>query len=154
MTIDVGAQAPDFALKDQHGSRVRLSDLLGDQLVMVVFYPFSFTGICTGEMTAIRDSLTELESDDIQVVAVSCDAMSTQRVFADQEQLTFPVLSDFWPHGEVAAAYGVFDENRGAALRGTFLIDRAGVVRWRVVNGLGEPRTLSDYKTVLGDLVR
>lgn len=154
MTIDVGARAPDFALKDQHGATVRLSDLLGDRLVLVVFYPFSFTGICTSEMTSIRDSQGQLEADGIQVVAISCDAMSTQRVFADREQLTFPVLSDFWPHGEVATAYGVFDDTRGAARRGTFLIDRDGVVRWRVVNDIGEARTLSDYRTVLGDLTR
>ncbi|HET7327525.1 MAG TPA: peroxiredoxin [Nocardioidaceae bacterium] len=153
MTIDVGAHAPDFALHDQHGRTVRLSDFRGDRLVLIVFYPWSFTGICTSETREIQDSLPQLEDDDVQVLAISCDAMSTQRVFADKEGLTYPVLSDFWPHGEVASAFGVFDAERGAALRGSFLVDREGVVRWRVVNGIGEARTLSDYRAVLGDLV-
>lgn len=153
MTIDVGAQAPDFALKDQHGATVRLSDFRGDKLTMVVFYPWSFTGICTSEMCEIRDALPQLEADEVQVLAVSCDAMPTQRVFADQQGLTYPVLSDFWPHGEVASDYGVFDSERGAALRGTFLVDREGIVRWQVVNGIGEARTLSDYRAVVGDLL-
>jgi len=154
MTIDVGAQAPDFALKDQHGQTVRLSDFRGDRLVLVVFYPWSFTGICTSEVCEIRDALPQLEDDNVQVLAISCDAMPTQRVFADQEGLTYPVLSDFWPHGEVASAYGVFDAERGAALRGSFLVGTDGVVLWRVVNGIGQPRTLSDYRAVLGDPVR
>jgi peroxiredoxin len=152
--IGTGAQAPDFALQDQHGQTVRLSGFRGDRNVLLVFYPFSFTGICTREMCEIRDSLPQIEDDNVQVLAVSCDALSTQRVFADREGLTYPVLSDFWPHGEVARAYGVFDETRGAALRGSFLVDRAGTIRWSVVNTMGQPRTLSDYRAVLGDLVR
>jgi mycoredoxin-dependent peroxiredoxin len=154
MTIDVGDEAPDFALPDQHGATVRLSDLVRDRLVLVVFYPLSFTGVCTGEMTAIRDAASQLDDDGVQPVAISCDAMPTQRVFSDQEQLTFPVLSDFWPHGEVASAYGVFDDQRGIARRGTFLVDHERVVRWRVVNDIGEARTLGDYRAVLGDLNR
>ncbi|MPZ94872.1 MAG: redoxin domain-containing protein [Propionibacteriales bacterium] len=150
--IEVGDKAPDFALKDQHGETVSLADFRGDKAVLLVFYPWSFTGVCTGEMCEIRDALPDLEGEDAQVLAVSCDAMPTQRVYADQEGLTFPVLSDFWPHGEVATAYGVFDAERGTARRGTFAIDRDGVVRWRVVTGLREPRTVSDYRAVLREL--
>jgi mycoredoxin-dependent peroxiredoxin len=117
-----------------------------------VFYPWSFTGICTSEMCEIRDALPRLHGDDSIVLAVSCDAMFTQRVFAEREGLEYPVLSDFWPHGAVASAYGVFDDNLGAALRGTFVIDKQGIVRWRVVNAVGEARSLDDYQKVLADL--
>jgi alkyl hydroperoxide reductase subunit AhpC len=78
--------------------------------------------------------------------------MFTQRVFAEKEGYEFPVLADFWPHGAVAQSYGIFDEARGCALRGTFIIDKEGIVRWQVVNGLGDARNLDDYKTALAAL--
>lgn len=152
MAVDVGAAAPDFALKDQHGQTVALSHYRGRQNVLLVFYPWSFSRICTDEMREIRDALPTLQREDTAVFAVSCDAMFTQRVYAEQEGLAYPVLSDFWPHGAVAAAYGVFDERLGAAVRGSFVIDKDGVVRWRVVNGVGEARALSDYQSVLNGL--
>jgi mycoredoxin-dependent peroxiredoxin len=153
MTIDVGAAAPDFALKDQHGQTVALSDYRDRKNVLLVFYPWSFSRICTSEMCEIRDALPRLQGEDAEVVAVSCDAMFTQRVYAEQEGLDYPVLSDFWPHGAVASAYGVFDDRLGAAVRGSFVIDRDGVVAWRVVNGVGEARALRDYQAALCDLV-
>jgi mycoredoxin-dependent peroxiredoxin len=149
MSIDVGATAPDFALKDQHGQTVSLSDYRGKSHVLLVFYPWSFSRICTSEMCEIRDALPTLEREDTRVLAVSCDAMFTQRVYAEQEGLEYPVLSDFWPHGAVASAYGVFDDNLGAAVRGSFVIDKDGVLRWSVVNAVGEARSLHDYQTVL-----
>jgi mycoredoxin-dependent peroxiredoxin len=149
MSIDVGATAPDFALKDQHGQTVSLSDYRGKSHVLLVFYPWSFSRICTSEMCEIRDALPTLEREDTRVLAVSCDAMFTQRVYAEQEGLEYPVLSDFWPHGAVASAYGVFDDNLGAAVRGSFVVDKDGVVRWRVVNAVGEARSLGDYQAVL-----
>jgi mycoredoxin-dependent peroxiredoxin len=152
MSIDVGAAAPDFALKDQHGQTVSLSDFHGRQNVLLVFYPWSFSRICTSEMGEIRDALSTLQGPDSAVLAVSCDAMFTQRVYAEQEGLEYPVLSDFWPHGAVASSYGVFDDQLGAAVRGSFVIDRDGVVAWRVVNGVGEARTLSEYQSVLKGL--
>jgi peroxiredoxin len=152
MSIDVGATAPDFALKDQHGQTVSLSDFRGKSSVLLVFYPWSFSRICTSEMCEIRDALPTLQRGDSQVLAVSCDAMFTQRVYAEQEGLEYPVLSDFWPHGAVASTYGVFDDNLGAAIRGSFIIDKDGVVRWRVVNPVGEARSLGDYQTVLESL--
>jgi mycoredoxin-dependent peroxiredoxin len=152
MPIDVGAGAPDFALKDQHGQTVSLTDYRDKKNVLLVFYPWSFSRICTSEMCEIRDALPAVQDDDAVVLAVSCDAMFTQRVYAEQEGLVFPVLSDFWPHGAVASAYGVFDEQLGAALRGSFIIDKTGTVQWRVVNGVGEARALGDYQAVLGRL--
>lgn len=152
MAVEIGSKAPDFELKDQHGSVVKLSDFQGDKNVVLLFYPFSFTGVCTGELCALRDELPTFVNDDVQLLAVSCDSMFTQKVFAEKEGLEYPVLSDFWPHGDVAKAYGVFNEEKGCAVRGTFVIDKQGVVRWTVVNGLPDARDLNDYVKALGAL--
>ncbi len=122
----IGATAPDFTLKDQYGQDVSLAGFRGDKAVVVVFFPFAFSGICTGELCEIRDDLGAFANDDVQVLAVSCDHMFTQRAYADAQGYFFPVLSDFWPHGQVAQDYGVFRPDGGFATRGTFLIDRAG----------------------------
>jgi peroxiredoxin len=148
----VGDTAPSFALKDQHGELVSLEDFRGKKHVVVVFYPFAFSGICTGELREIRDGLEDFEADDIQVVAVSCDAIYSLRAWADAEGHFFPLLSDFWPHGATARAYGVFSEENGFAIRGTFLVDRDGVVRWTLVNGPGEARDFGGYRTALAEL--
>ncbi|QHY95306.1 Putative peroxiredoxin [Streptomyces sp. S4.7] len=175
--IPVGSQAPDFALKDNHGRTVRLFDLRGGQgadggvvggpdggvdgaqdsdgdgrNVVLVFYPFAFTGVCTGELHALRDQLPSFVNDDTQLLAVSTDSIHTLRIFAEQEDLEFPLLSDFWPHGETSRAYGIFDEEKGCALRGTFVIDKRGVVRWSVVNGLPDARDLDEYVKALAAL--
>ncbi|RFU40940.1 peroxiredoxin [Actinomadura logoneensis] len=153
MAVEVGGVAPDFELKDQHGTPVRLSDFRGGRNVVLVFFPLAFSGVCTGELCAIRDELPTLVGDDeTQVVAVSVDSMFAQRAWSEQEGYEFPVLADFWPHGEVARAYGVFDEERGVALRGTFVIDREGVVRWKVVNAIPDARDLDEYRKALASL--
>jgi peroxiredoxin len=145
----IGTLAPDFALPDQHGRTVRLADFHGRKNVVLVFYPFAFTGVCAGELQALQAELESFRREDAEVLAVSCDSMHAQRVFSDQEGLDFPLLSDFWPHGAAARAYGVFAEDKGCALRGTFLIDRAGTVRWSVVNELPDARDLHDYVKAL-----
>ena len=152
MTIAIGDVAPDFELKDQSGSKVSLSLFKGKKNVVLVFIPFSFTGTCTGELCAIRDDISAFENDNVQVLAVSCDSMHTQKIFAAQEGYTFPVLADFWPHGAAAKAYGIFNEDIGCALRGTFIIDKAGIVCWSVVQGLGDARNNGDYKTAIAAL--
>ncbi|MEU3251687.1 peroxiredoxin [Streptomyces sp. NPDC006997] len=152
MAIQVGEKAPDFELKDNHGRTVRLSDLRGDKNVVLLFYPFAFTGVCTGELCEVRDNLPRFSDRDTQVLAVSNDSIHTLRVFAEQEGLEYPLLSDFWPHGETSRAYGVFDEAKGCAVRGTFVIDKEGVVRWTVVNGLPDARDLNEYVTALDTL--
>ncbi len=155
----VGAQAPDFALNDQHGAQVRLrptgpegpedTEGAGTGHTVVVFYPFAFTGVCTGELKALEEAQPRFAALDARVLAVSCDSMFSLRVFAERESLTFPLLSDFWPHGAVARDYGVFDADRGCALRGTFVIDRTGTIRWQVVNAIPDARTVDDYLTAL-----
>jgi mycoredoxin-dependent peroxiredoxin len=145
----VGSPAPGFALPDQHGRTVRLEDFRGRRNVVLVFYPFAFTSVCAGELQALQAQSAAFEREDAQILAVSCDSMHTLRVFSDQEGLDFPLLSDFWPHGEAARAYGVFAEDKGCALRGTFVIDRSGVVRWSVANALPDARDLHEYVKAL-----
>lgn len=150
--VEVGSPAPDFTLKNQHGEDVSLSALRGRNVV-VVFYPFAFSGICTGELCEIRDNLNIFSGADAEVLAISCDPMFSLRAFADQDGYSFSLLSDFWPHGEVARSYGIFEEGPGAAARGTYLIDREGIVRWKIENGLGEARDLAAYREALESLV-
>ena len=150
--LAVGDTAPEFTLKDQNGQDTTLSQFRGEKNVVVVFYPFAFSGICTGELCEIRDNLGGFVADDVQVLAISCDHMFSQRAWADKEGYFFPLLSDFWPHGDVARAFGVFHESAGAAVRGTFLIDREGVIRWSLVNEIGEGRDFAGYHEALAGL--
>jgi mycoredoxin-dependent peroxiredoxin len=153
LSVEVGASAPDFELKDQHGTPVKLSDFRGNKNVVLVFYPLAFSGVCTGELCTIRDELPSLGGDDtVQVLAVSVDSVWALRTWADQEKYQFPLLSDFWPHGGVAQQYGVFDDERGIAIRGTFIIDTEGVVRWKVVHGPAEARDFDEYRKALAEL--
>ncbi|CAN5181438.1 peroxiredoxin [soil metagenome] len=152
MTIEIGDEAPDFTLKNQRGQDVTLSSFRGVKSVVVIFYPFAFSGICTGELCEIRDNVTDFSSDEIEVLAVSCDPMFSLRAFAEKESYEFSLLSDFWPHGATAKTYDVFNETIGAALRGTFIIDLAGIVRWKVENGLPDARDIDAYRDALSSL--
>ena len=152
MTLTIGQIAPDFELVNQHGEKVSLVSFKGEKNVVVLFYPFAFSGICTGELCALRDDLSAFQNESVQLLAISCDPVFSQRAFADHEGYKFPLLSDFWPHGEVSKTYGVFDEERGRATRGTFVIDKAGIVRWQVINRAGDARNVGDYKTAIAAL--
>jgi peroxiredoxin (alkyl hydroperoxide reductase subunit C) len=150
--LAVGDRAPDFSLKDQNGQDVSLAHFRGSKNVVVVFYPFAFSGICTGELCEIRDNLGAFVSDRVQVLGISCDHMFSQRAWADKEGYFFPLLSDYWPHGAVARSFGIFQEQAGAARRGTFLMDRDGVIRWSLVNEIGQARDFSGYHAALAEL--
>jgi peroxiredoxin len=152
MAVEIGDQAPDFVLKDQHGTDVKLSALRGTKNVVLVFYPLAFSGVCSGELCEMRDSFPESEREDVEVLTVSVDSVYVHRTWAETEGYEFGLLSDFWPHGEVAKAYGVFDDERGLATRGTFIIDKEGVVRWKVVNAIPQARDLAEYKKALAEL--
>lgn len=153
MAIDVGQPAPGFTLQDQNGADVSLSDFAGEKAVALVFYPFTFTGICEGELCALRDDLGRYEAAGVQVLAVSCDSKNSQKVWAEQEGYTFPLLSDFWPHGATAQAYGVFNEAVGCANRATFLIGRDGVVVDAfATDSLGTAREQARYEEALARL--
>jgi mycoredoxin-dependent peroxiredoxin len=152
MTVEVGSQAPDFTLKSQYGSEVSLKDFRGDKAVLLVFYPFAFSGICTGELCSVRDDLSSFQNDDVQVLGVSCDTTWSLKVWAGQEGYEFPLLSDFWPHGAVSESYGVFSSDLGFAFRGTFLIDKDGVVRFAEHNGPGDARDQQGWRDALKQL--
>jgi mycoredoxin-dependent peroxiredoxin len=149
MAPEVGTEAPDFTLKDQNNQEVTLSSFRGDRSVLVVFYPFAFSSICTGELCAVRDDLGSFQNSDVQVLAISVDHPFTLKAWADAQQFDFPLLADFWPHGKVAQDYGVFNAKAGFALRGTFLVDTAGTVRFAEVNGPGEARDQEAWKKAL-----
>ena len=148
----VGSVAPDFELTNQHGQKVSLASFRDKKNVVVLFYPFAFSGICTGELCALRDDLAPFQNDQVELLAISCDPMYSLKAFADAEKYEFSLLADFWQNGEVAKKYGVFQEERGFATRGTFVIDKSGTIRWSVVNGPGEARILTDYKAALAAL--
>jgi peroxiredoxin len=152
MTVEVGQQAPDFTLRDQNREEVTLSSFRDRTSVLLVFYPFAFSRICTGELCQVRDELPRFEQSGVQVLAVSVDSAHVLRAYAAQEGYRFPLLSDFWPHGEVARTYGVFNEISGMANRGTFLIDRAGIVRFAEVNQVGEKRDQSAWHEAMAQL--
>jgi peroxiredoxin len=152
MPIEVGEQAPDFVLKDQNNQEIRLSDFRGSKNVLLVFYPLAFTGTCQGERCQVRDNIGDFQSATVQVLAISVDSVYSHKVWAEREGYDFPLLSDFWPHGEVAHAYGVFNPAKGFANRGTFVIDREGIVRYAEMNGPGEARDQEAWRKALGSL--
>ena len=152
MAIEIGDEAPDFELPDQHGTPVKLSSFRGAKNVVLVFYPLAFSGVCSGELCALREDFPEVNRDDVALLTVSIDSVFTHRAWSDQENFQFSLLSDFWPHGGVAQQYGVFDEGKGIATRGTFVIDKHGIVRWRVVNPIPQARDIADYQKALASL--
>jgi peroxiredoxin len=152
MTLTIGSPTPAFELPNQHGEKVSLASFKGKRNVALLFYPFAFSGICTGELCAIRDDMNSFQNENVQLLAISCDPIFSQRAYAEKEGYKFPVLSDFWPHGVVSKAYGVFEEARGCAIRGTFIIDKEGILSWQVVNGMGDVRNILDYKSAIAAL--
>ncbi|CAN5190972.1 MAG: peroxiredoxin [Nocardioides sp.] len=142
--LAVGELAPDFTLRDQFGADFTLSNHRGTKAVAIFFYPWAFSGVCTGEMTQIRDRLDEFMTFDTEVIGISCDPMFSLRQFADTDGLNFPLLSDFWPHGAVADAYEVLDPLTGAARRSTYVVDRDGVLRWAVHNAIPDGRDVDE----------
>jgi mycoredoxin-dependent peroxiredoxin len=152
MPIDIGSTAPEFTLKDQNNQEVRLADFRGRRAVLLVFYPLAFTGTCQGELCQVRDNLADFVNDRVQLLTVSVDSPYSHKVWADREGYDFPLLSDFWPHGAVAQAYGVFNSERGFANRGTFLVDREGVVRFAEMTMPWEPRDQDGWRKALAAL--
>jgi peroxiredoxin len=150
-TLRVGDPVPDLTLPDTHGTPVALSELRGEPLVLV-FVPFAFSCTCTGELGELRDEIGLFDDAGARLVAVSCDAMFTLRAWAEREGYPFDLLSDFWPHGAAARAFGVLDESTGHALRGSFLVDADGVLRWSLVHPRGRARPLEAYREALATL--
>ena len=151
--LSLGGPAPDFTLRDQFGQDIRLSSYRGTKAVVIFFYPYAFSGVCTGEMAGIRDRLDEFLTFDTEVLAISCDPVYALRAFADQDGLNFPLLSDFWPHGDVSRSFDVFDEKKGCSRRSSYVIDKDGMVRWAVHNAMPEGRDLDEHLNQLTVLV-
>ncbi|WP_432851369.1 peroxiredoxin [Amycolatopsis sp. CA-161197] len=152
MAVEVGTPAPDFTLNDYNKQPVTLSSFKGDKPVLLVFFPFAFSGTCTGELCQLRDEFADYDTQGVQILGVSVDAVFSLKVWAEQQNYQFPLLSDFWPHGAVAQTYGVFNDKAGMALRGTFLIDTDGIVRFAEVNQPGEARDQSAWKKAVAEL--
>ena len=152
MPLAVGTRAPDFLLKDQNNQDVRLSDFHSRKAVLLVFYPLTFTGTCRGELTAIRDDIDRYVNDDVQTLAISVDSVYSHKVWSMELGFDFPLLADFWPHGDVARRYEVFDDTAGFAHRGTFLIDQDGVIRFAEMVGPGESRDPQAWQKAIAAL--
>ena len=152
MTLIIGDAAPEFSLINQFGETVSLSDFKGKRPVVVVFYPLSFSGICTGELCELRDNFAAFEAEGIELLAISVDSKFVQKKFAEQEGYEFSVLADFWPHGEVAQAYGVFLEESGISNRATFVINSDGILVAKFVTAPGQARSLEEYHRAIASL--
>ena len=150
--LPVGAAAPDFALHDQNNEQVTLSTFLRERAALLVFYPFAFTGICTGELCVLRDEPAVFDSAAVGTLTISCDTPYAHKIFDEREKFGFALLSDFWPHGEVAQRYGVFNAGGGFANRGTFLVDRAGIIRFSEMNGPGQGRDPQAWRDAIAAL--
>jgi peroxiredoxin (alkyl hydroperoxide reductase subunit C) len=152
MAVEVGSEAPDFTLNDYNREQVSLSSFRGNKNVLLVFYPFAFSNVCTGELCQVRDELADYQNDSVQILGVSVDPTFTLKAWAKQEGYEFPLLSDFWPHGETAKKYGIFNEAAGMANRGTFLIDTNGIVQFAEMNMPGEARDQNVWKKAIATL--
>lgn len=144
----VGHAAPDFTLSDQDGINVSLSGLRGSD-VLLVFVPWAFSPVCTYELEQLRDA-EDLVASDAKVFVVNCDSKFVNQEWAYQNKFPGTLLSDFWPHGEVSRAFGMFDEQLGRSKRGTLHIDADGMVTWALENPTGDARDLDAYRKVLG----
>jgi peroxiredoxin (alkyl hydroperoxide reductase subunit C) len=150
--IEVGVEAPDFVLKDQNNQEVRLSQYRGERNVLLIFYPLAFTGTCQGELCSVRDNFGDFVNDKVQVLTVSVDSSPAHKVWAMREGYEFPLLADFWPHGEIAQRYEVFNADRGIANRGTFIIDKAGIVRFAEELAPNQTRDQDGWRKALAEL--
>ncbi|GAB3617050.1 peroxiredoxin [Okibacterium endophyticum] len=152
MALENATMAPDFELVNQFGEPVKLSDFRGKRAVALVFIPWAFSGICSGEVCELSENLELFAEADVEVIGVSIDHKFALRAWAEHEGYTFTLLSDFWPHGQVAKEYGVFLESRGTSNRATFVIDVNGMIRASFITAPGEPRQLAAYRAALDDL--
>ena len=152
--LEVGTPAPELELPDQDGQGVLLSSYRDVARVLLVFYPFAFSRVCTSELGELRDAWARFDRTDLAVLAVSCDPVFTLRAYAEAERLPFTLLSDFWPHGAAASAFGVLDERRGCARRSTFLIDESGTIRWTLHSPAGEGRDPAVYAEAVDEADR
>ncbi|GAC1578194.1 MAG: peroxiredoxin [Candidatus Dormibacteria bacterium] len=148
MAVEVGDEAPDFTLVDEDNNQVRLSDLRGRNVVLL-FYPFDFSPVCTNELKEIARTQARYDAAGAEVFGISVDSRYTHKAFKRDEQLTARLLADFHPKGAVAAQYGAYLEDAGFATRVTVVIDSTGVVRRKVISSVPEARNADEYLEAL-----
>ncbi|MFC0582728.1 redoxin domain-containing protein [Micrococcoides hystricis] len=151
-----GQPAPVFHVNNQYGESVSLHTLFthpytGNSLdgLLLVFYPYAFTNVCTGELKELQEYLPQFEQAGIRVAAISMDSSYALKEFAHQHGFEFDLLSDFWPHGHVAKQYGVLDSGLGVSWRISFLIGSDGLIRERFAATMDQPRPMTDYLTAI-----
>lgn len=150
MAIECGDTAPDFTLARAGGGTLTLSEAWRDAPVVLVFFPLAFSGRCEGELCALRDDIAMFDDAGVRLIAISVDSHFSLAAWAREQGYGFDLVSDFWPHGEVAGAYDVFLHERGVAARASFLIDRGGVVRWSTVTeDTTVVRPIEEYRQAL-----
>jgi len=142
--LNVGDTAPDFELEDQNGKKVRLSDYRGKKNVLLAFFPFAFSPVCTNELGELKEKEDVVLKLDAQVMAASVDSTWTQRAFAKELGVKFSILSDF--SKKVSPLYGSLYEDKGFTKRAIFVIDKKGKVAYR---RMYEPATQPDIEEAL-----
>lgn len=155
LMLKPGDKAPDFALRASDKSLVKLSEQRGKNIVLL-FFPFAFTGVCTKELCFMRDSLADYERLDAQILAVSVDSPYTLAKWKDEQKFNFPMLSDF--NKTVSKKYDALYKEFGLGLKGVskrsaFVIDKEGVVRYaEVLENAGELPNFEAVKKTLQSL--
>lgn len=132
--LTAGQEAPDFELRTHKGGTVKLSDFRGKKKVVVAFHPLAFTPVCANQMRGYESDLAEFEKSEAAVLGISIDAQPAKAAWAKTlDSISYDLLSDFHPHGEVAKKYGVFREKEGISERAIFVIDKDGRIAWSKV---------------------
>lgn len=151
MPLEIGSNAPEFTLLNQHREPLSLDDLKGSKSV-IVFIPFAFTRTCESELCQIRDEYSLFREAGARVVVITCNTLHANRIWAEQQGFDFDILSDWWPHGEVSRRYETFNETYGFSERTTYFLDEDGVISDITRSDqLGEARDFDDYRMALID---
>jgi peroxiredoxin len=153
MALKAGDEAPEFELRSHKGSSVKLSDFRGRKNVVLAFHPLAFTPVCANQMCGYESDLAQFESAGAAVLGISIDAQPAKAAWAKSlGVISYDLLSDFHPHGEVAAKYGVFRPKEGFSERAIFVIDKQGKVAWSKVYAIPEQPENSEVLAALDRL--
>ena len=155
MALKAGDIAPDFELRSHRGGTVKLSNYRGKKNVVVAFHPLAFTPVCATPMCAYESDRSRFDGSDTVVLGLSIDAQPAKAAWAQTlGAISFDLLSDFHPHGEVAQKYGVFREKDGISERAVFLVDKSGTIAWARVYQIPEQPANADLFEALESTAR
>jgi peroxiredoxin len=155
MALKAGDIAPDFELRSHRGGTVTLSNYRGKKNVVVAFHPLAFTPVCANQMCAYESDLSRFDESNTVVFGLSIDAQPAKAAWAQMlGAISFDLLSDFHPHGEVARKYGVFREKDGISERAVFLVDKSGTIAWARVYDIPEQPANADLFEALESTAR